>query len=86
MSAPPDLDQWVVDAIRHADGAATIVEIARYIWIHHETDLRAGGDLFYTWQYQMRWAANRLRRSGVLRAADQSPRGHWELTASAADA
>jgi len=38
------------------------------------------GDLFYTWQYDMRWAATKLRRDGKLKAATRSPKGTWELT------
>lgn len=80
MAASLDLEQWVEDAVRHLDGAATIVDIAQHIWTEHEAELRDSGDLFYTWQYKMRWSANQLRRNGVFRAAELSPRGVWELT------
>jgi len=33
--------------------------------------------IFYSWQYDLRWAAHKLR--GVMLAADASPSGVWEL-------
>ena len=74
-----DLEEPVLAAIREAGGTASLVDVARWIWLHHEADLRASGDLFYTWQYDMRWAAQRLRDSGALRASTLTPRGSWQL-------
>lgn len=82
MPAPydrTDLDTWVVEAIRSLGGRASVVDIAKEIWKRHEDDLRASGDLFYTWQYEYRWSGKRLRDNGKLRAAEVSPRGVWVL-------
>jgi len=79
MSVKDSLPGWVRQALKELGGSGTIVEVARIIWRDHESGLKAGGDLFYTWQYDMRWAANKLRRSGDMKAADVSPRGVWEL-------
>ena len=70
---------WVEDALRRSGGQATLLEIARIIWQIHEQELRSSGDLFYTWQYDMRWAATKLRHAGRLRAAEDCPRGVWIL-------
>jgi len=35
---------------------------------------------FFTWQYDIRWAANLLRRSGLMKPAESSPHGLWELS------
>jgi hypothetical protein len=75
-----DLKQLVLDALSAGDGRASIVDVAKHIWLASEADLRASGDLFYTWQYDMRWAATRLREEGKLVIADRSPRGVWELS------
>jgi len=75
-----DLEDWVVDVLQKRGGSAPLIEICRLIWRDRESELRASGDLFYTWQYDVRWAAHRLRRRGRLRPADESPRGVWELT------
>lgn len=79
MATKQDLQDWVVEALRTNGGRATLVEVAKHIWKSHERDLRSSGDLFYTWQYDMRWAANGLRRRNIMKAAEVSPNGVWEL-------
>jgi hypothetical protein len=74
------LDRWVLDALTSLGGRAGIVDICKWVWDHHERDLRSSGDLFYTWQYDIRWAADRLRRERKLKAASLSPQGVWELS------
>jgi hypothetical protein len=49
------------------------------VWKNHENELRRSGDLFFTWQYDIRWTATQLRKEGVMRAANLSPKGTWEL-------
>src|SRR5260370_28444256 len=44
-------------------GEATIVQICKDVWEHHESELRASGDLFYTWGYDIRWAGQWLRNN-----------------------
>src|SRR4051794_27538178 len=58
---------------------ASIVTICRHVWNNHEADLRSSGPLFYTWQYDIRWAATRLRADGTMRPAASSSNGIWEL-------
>jgi hypothetical protein len=41
---------WVLDALTSQGGTARVPDIAKYIWDHHEAELRKSGDLFYTWQ------------------------------------
>jgi hypothetical protein len=78
MATKHDLEGWILDAVDSYGGSAGIVDIAEHIWVHHESDLRKSGSLFYTWQYDMRWAALKLRKSGELRATANSPTGTWE--------
>ena len=66
MAGKTELKQWVVDAIEARGGESTLLDVAKYIWENHEQDLRASGDLFYKWQYDMRWAATSLRREGKM--------------------
>jgi hypothetical protein len=79
MARKEDLQGWVVDALKHLGGNGTIVQVSKYVWDHHEKELKDSGNLFYTWQYDLRWAANRLRRKKKIRPAEDSPRGVWEL-------
>lgn len=73
------LMDWLVEALRSRGGEAHLVQIAKSIWEKHEADLRASGDLFYTWQYDLRWAALKLRKKGVLRPVDAKRKGLWGL-------
>jgi hypothetical protein len=78
-----DLPGWVEEALALLGGTAPIAAVAREIWTAHERELRGSGELFYTWQYDMRWAAYRLRKSRRIKPMTSSPRGWWELTANA---
>jgi hypothetical protein len=75
-----DLKDHVVAALRARGGGGSVVDVCQYIWSNYRRDLEASGDLFYTWQYDVRWAAYELRREGVLKTVEDSPRGIWELT------
>lgn len=79
MTTQADLDEWVHDALVELGGRGRIVDVCKYIWHNHERQLRDSGDLFYTWQYDMRWATDHLRRAGVMKPATVSPKGVWEL-------
>jgi hypothetical protein len=70
MITRSDLHDWVEEALRTAGGETTVVEVARRIWAKHEPELRSGGDLFYTWQYDMRWAAMVLESAALSRLLD----------------
>ncbi|GAX88428.1 hypothetical protein [Effusibacillus lacus] len=74
-----DLPRLVEECLRINGGSASIVEVCKYVWDNYENELRNSGDLFFTWQYDIRWAATQLRISGVMKEADYSPKGVWEL-------
>jgi hypothetical protein len=74
MAKKSDLQTWIVDALTELGGSAAIPEVCKWVWDRHEGELRDSGDLFYTWQYDIRWAAHRLRRKGAL-----SGSGTWRL-------
>ncbi len=79
MATKGDLKSWVLQALNDHGGSATIVQVATHIWDNHEAELRASGDLFYTWQYYMRWAADELRAERRLRPKPRGDRGPWRL-------
>ncbi|MDV4161193.1 hypothetical protein R1538_08665 [Rhizobium leguminosarum] len=79
MVSKNDLSDWVVDALKSNNGTASILYVAKHIWKHHQKDLE-GNPLFYSWQYDMRWAATALRKKGRLVAADDDRRGKWTLS------
>ena len=72
-----DLRQWLMEALKALGGRAAIPEVCKYVWTHHEGDLRKSGNLFFSWQYDIRWAATELRKRGLMQSAKRSPRGIW---------
>ena len=74
-----DLMGWVVEALTGLGGSGHVVDVCREIWRAHEADLRDSGDLFFTWQYDVRWAAQKLRNSGVLEAVNGDRSGLWTI-------
>ncbi len=76
MLARDDLKGLVMEALKER-GKGTVLEVCKYIWKHHEADLRDSGDLFYKWQYDVRWAAQKLRDSGKI--IQENKRSPWVL-------
>lgn len=79
MATKHDLLDWVIEAVKELDGAGSVVEVCEVVWRRHEPDLRLSGDLFYTWQYDIRWAAQSLRDDGQLKSMDGRRKGLWQL-------
>ena len=80
MANKNDLKSWVIQALMAQSGSAHIAQVAKHIWDHHDAELRASGDLFYTWQYDMRWAADQLRAENRLKPKPRGDRGPWRLS------
>lgn len=76
MASRDDLKSWVLEALIDLKSAHVPV-VAKHIWDNHEKDLRSSGDLFYTWQYAMRWEAQKLQHEGKIRKVGKS--GLWEV-------
>ena len=76
MLVRDDLESWVLQALRSLGGKAQIRKVAEAIWTAHKKELERS-KLLYTWQYDMRWAAMKLRKKGKLKGADKSR--VWEL-------
>lgn len=78
MNGRRDLKDWVHEAVTALGGRAKIRDIAAHIWTHHEQALRKS-NIFYSWQYDMRWAGQKLREEGKFGSTDDAPRGVWIL-------
>ncbi|MGO4532647.1 hypothetical protein AB4Z30_26490 [Paenibacillus sp. 2TAF8] len=74
-----ELEIFIVEALKSLGGKGSIVEVCKYIWKNFEHELRLGGDIFYTWQYEIRWAVKGLRDIGIIKSASESSKGFWEL-------
>lgn len=73
------LPSWVVEALDQLGGSGSIVDVCRVVWERHEVDLRNTHELFFTWQYDIRWAAQTLRKQGVMTAVHGSRSQPWSL-------
>ena len=69
--------RWTEEALEELGGSGSPLQVSQVIWRRHEHDLRAAENLFYTWQYDLRWAAKRLRDAGRLEPA--RPGRPWTL-------
>ncbi|MGO4597306.1 hypothetical protein [Terrabacter sp. 2RAF25] len=75
------LKDWVLEALESLGGSGSVLAVSKKIWARHEDDIVSSGDLFYTWQYDVRWAAQKLRDSGRLKPSPgRSARANWELS------
>ncbi len=74
-----DLPDMVASALKDLGGTANVARVAERIWTKYEQELREAGDLFFTWQYEMRWAAQRLRDAGRLEHIRENGRSAWRL-------
>ena len=79
MLTKQDLPRLVLEALKQLEGSGTVVEVAREVWQRNEPQLRASGDLFYTWQYDIRWAAQQLRDEGQLARRIAARTSRWVL-------
>jgi hypothetical protein len=74
-----DLIPIVEKALQSHGGKARAVDVAKYVWKNHRADLQKSGNLFFTWQFATRWAANSLRKNGRMKPEDVNQKGIWEL-------
>ena len=72
-------EPWILEAIKEHNGKARVWEVAKHIWDNHESQIRARGNTLYTWQYDVRWAAEKMRKAGVLKEYEHKDRGYWLL-------
>ncbi len=79
MATREDLQEWVIEALREHGGSARVFDVCKYIWDTYENELKQSGRLLYTWQYDVRWAAQKLRDSGVMKPVHGSKSRPWEL-------
>jgi len=75
-----DLIDWVYEALARAGGELSPLGVAKSIWANHESDLKASGDMFYKWQYEVRWAGQMLQKSGRAKKTRKGNSSIWSLT------
>lgn len=73
------MQPWVVEALQILGGRGTIKDICRVVWKRHGREIRAAGDAFFEWAYEVRWTGDLLRRARVLKPKAATAPGIWEL-------
>lgn len=73
-----DLVEIVLEAVIVHGGKANVAQVAKYIWDNYSSELQ-NSHILYTWQYDMRWAALKLRKDGKLKQVSECDRGAWEV-------
>jgi hypothetical protein len=81
MSKQETLIPWVYQAVKDAGGEASVIEVAKYIWKNHRPELEKS-DLLYTWQYDMRWAAQKLRDQKKFSSTAAQGSRKWKLASA----
>ena len=79
MVTRESMKQWIVECLRERGGSAWPREVSKYVWDSYEAELRDSGDMLYTWQYDIRWAAQQLRNEGTLKPVNRRRDLPWEL-------
>jgi hypothetical protein len=63
MFTRDDLKPLIIKALKSYGGKARVLDVCKYIWDNHESEIKASGDLLYRWQYDVR-----LHRNYVMQA------------------
>ena len=83
-----DLPNKLYSLIAELGGKAKMIDIFKSFWTKYEHELKNSGDLFYTWNYDIRWAATNLRKNKRMKQAkeqentfgeDITSKGIWEI-------
>ena len=75
-----DLTEILEEALVSLGGEGRIVEICEYIWNNYNNDLLSSGDIFYTWQYDLRMSAKEtLKAQGKVITIKDGTKSIWKL-------
>lgn len=74
-----NLASWIEEALRAMGGSGGITQVSKAVWEARRTEIERSENGLYTWQYDLRWAAQQMRKEGLLKAAAESKRGEWTL-------
>ena len=81
MTTKLDLKEWIVEALKAHGGCAHPIYVAKYIWVNYQDELQGAGDLFYTWQHEVQWAIDELRKENRLlpKSKGEGHKSPWRL-------
>jgi hypothetical protein len=79
MKTRKDLCVWIIDALKDLNGSATIRQVKKHIWDHHDREIIDSGGFHFTWNEDIYWAATQLRSQGLLKKAKETTKTVWAL-------
>ncbi len=88
MMTRSDLPNILYSILKQLGGSATMMDVFKKFWVDNKHKLHETDDIFYSWNFDIRWAATQLRKQGKMKPAtkkenthgsDMSPKGVWEI-------
>lgn len=79
MATREDMQSWIIACLKSRGGSGWPREVSKYVWENYKSEIQASENLLYTWQYDIRWAAQKLRNSGILKSVNGRKDLPWEL-------
>ena len=73
-----DLPRLLENVLKEMNGNGYILDISKKFWIKYKDNITPDNNLFYTWQYDIRWAATELRKNNIMVRPDLE-KGLWTL-------
>lgn len=70
---------WVLEALQNLGGKGKVLEVCKNVWANHGEEIKSSGDMFFIWQYEIRWAADKLRKQGKILPFEPKSRSFWVL-------
>jgi hypothetical protein len=74
-----EFSPWVIAALENHSGTANIFQISKYVWDNYHHIISQDSKMLYTWQYELRWAIQNLKKELKIQHKEKSIRGTWEL-------
>ena len=74
------LKEYILEALE-LKGPQTPNQVSKWVWNNHSSDLRKSGDLLYSWQYDLRWAIQRLKGDDLAAIDSSHKPSIWSITA-----
>lgn len=47
------MKQWIIVCLQERNGCGWPKDVSKYVWDNYESELKALGDILYTWQYMI---------------------------------
>jgi hypothetical protein len=71
-----DFIPLIIAALNQLGGSARIFEVCRHVYQNNTVRITQDPRVLFTWQYDIRWAAQSLRDQNVITS---TPHGFWTL-------